>query len=255
MKKLALTLLLSAISFGSIADDFARTKAKLESALQSDLRTKKEKARDANRKPIETLEFFGFRDDMRVIELIPGSGWYSKLLAPTLKEHGQYYAVMNANRIKDQLLIKPGFEKAIVLDEKARYWRENGSPHLTAEIKTLGDAKDVDMVLTFRNYPNFNAIGRKSLNDAVFKVLKPGGIYGVVSHTARHMEPAMNANMRRFDPVLAIKEIIDAGFEFVDFSDLHYRPNDELVHEVMTKQVSGKTDRWTLMFRKPLNSQ
>lgn len=253
MRKLALTLLISAISFSSIASDFARTKAKLESAMQSDIRSKKEKLRDANRKPLETLEFFGFRDDMRVIELIPGSGWYSKLLAPTLKEHGQYYVVMNANRIKDQLLIKPGFEKAVVLEEKARYWRENGSPHLTAEIKTLGE-QNVDMILTFRNYPNFNAIGRKSLNEAAFRALKPGGIYGVVSHTARHMEPDQNSNMRRFDPVRAIKEILEAGFEFVDYSDLHYREEDELVHEVMSKKITGKTDRWTLKFRKPMNS-
>ena len=251
MRKLALAFLISAMSFTTVADDFACTKAKLEVALKSELRTAKEKERDANRKPIETLAFFGFRDDMRVIELIPGAGWYSKLLAPTLKETGQYYVVMNANRIKDQLLVKPGFEKAIVLEEKASYWRDNGSAYLTADIETLG-TDNVDMILTFRNYPNFNESGRKSLNDAVFKALKPGGIYGVVSHTARHMEPPSNENRRRFDPVLAMKEILEAGFEFVDFSDLHYRKQDDLTREVGDEKVTGQTDRWTLKFRKPL---
>ncbi|MCY7294850.1 class I SAM-dependent methyltransferase [Alteromonas sp. a30] len=254
MKKLALVFLISAMSFTTVADDFAQTKMKLEQALKSDLRSAKEKARDANRKPIETLAFFGLRDNMRVIELIPGAGWYSKLLAPTLKENGQYYAVMNANRIKDQLLVKPGFEKAIVLEEKASYWRDNGSAYLTADIETLG-ADNVDMVLTFRNYQNFNEIGRKSLNEAVYKALKPGGIYGLVSHTARHMEPPNNENRRRFDPVLAMKEILEAGFEFIDFSDLHYRSQDSLTLEVGDKKVTGQTDRWTLKFRKPLTEQ
>lgn len=242
------------MSFTSVASDFSSTKAKLEEALKSDLRSEKEKARDANRKPIETLEFFGLREDMRVIELIPGAGWYSKLLAPTLKEKGQYYAVMNANRIKDRLLVKPGFEKAIVLEEKASYWRDNGSLRLTADIETLG-TDNVDMVLTFRNYLNFNEAGRKSLNDAVYRALKPGGIYGVVSHTARHMEPPNNANRRRFDPVLAIKEILEAGFEFVDFSDVHYREQDTLTLEIGDEKVAGQTDRWTIKFRKPLKAQ
>jgi len=51
--------------------------------------------------------------------------------------------------------------------------------------------------------------------------------------------------------VLTIKEILAAGFEFVDYSDLHYRADDELVYEVGRKSVTGNTDRWTLMFRKP----
>jgi predicted methyltransferase len=55
------------------------------------------------------------------------------------------------------------------------------------------------------------------------------------------------------DPVLAIKEIETAGFEFVDFSDLHFRADDELRYEVGRKTVTGNTDRWTLKFRKPAN--
>lgn len=252
MIKILTFALTSIISFSILAGDFDSTKAKLETALKSDIRSKKDKTRDTNRKPIETLAF-GFRDDMTVMELVPGSGWYSKILAPVLKENGQYYAVMNANRLKDQLLIKPGFEKAVVLEEKAKYWRENGEAWLTAKIETLG-ASDVDMVLTFRNYPNFNEKGRRELNRAVFESLKPGGTYGVISHNARHMEPLSHANGRRMDPVRAIKEILDAGFEFMDFSDLHFRAVDDLTKEVGHKSVTGQTDRWTLKFRKPPNN-
>ena len=64
------------------------------------------------------------------------------------------------------------------------------------------------------------------------------------------MEGLNGENGRRFDPVLAIKEIQAAGFEFVDYSDLHFRADDELEYEVGRRSVSGNTDRWTLKFKK-----
>ncbi|NRA61667.1 MAG: methyltransferase, partial [Psychrobium sp.] len=84
------------------------------------------------------------------------------------------------------------------------------------------------------------------------KALKSGGIYGVVDHTRRHMQAADGENGRRFDPVLAIKEIQQAGFELVDYSTLHYRDADELVLEVGKDSVTGKTDRFTLLFKKTM---
>ncbi|MDH3305471.1 MAG: methyltransferase, partial [Gammaproteobacteria bacterium] len=76
-------------------------------------------------------------------------------------------------------------------------------------------------------------------------------LYGVVDHTARHMEPPNVENRRRIDPVLVIKELLDQGFEFVGYSDLHYRADDELEYEVGRRSVSGNTDRFTMLFRKP----
>ncbi len=110
---------------------------------------------------------------------------------------------------------------------------------------------DLDLVLTFRNVHNLDPEGRANLNEAVFEALRPGGHYGVVDHTRRHMEADSAANRRRVDPVAAIQEILQAGFEFVGYSDLHYRPGDDLGLEVGEEQVSGRTDRFTLLFRKP----
>jgi predicted methyltransferase len=107
------------------------------------------------------------------------------------------------------------------------------------------------MVLTFRNMHNFDAASRERLNRAVFDSLKSGGLYGVVDHTKRHMEPENPENRRRIDPVLVIKEMLDAGFEFVGYSDLHYRADDELRYEVGRRTVTGNTDRFTLLFKKP----
>lgn len=219
-------------------------------AMKSDIRSAQEVERDRNRKPVETLAFFGLEPDMTVIELIPGGGWYTKLLAPVMSEKGHYYAAIGTGRIKDSLAGKPGFEKMKIVAEDAKLYRKEGARFYSLEMSTLG-VKNADMVLTFRNYHNFDEEGRAAMNKAAFDALKSGGIYAVVDHTRRHNEGDTPSNGRRFDPVRAIKEIQAAGFELVDFSDLHYREDDELRYEVGAKTVTGNTDRFTLKFRKP----
>jgi len=231
------------------ADSFDATAEKIESALKAEIRTESETDRDKNRKALQTLEFFGFREDMKVIELIPGSGWYTKILAPVVSDKGEYYAALGAGRIK-ALIEEPGFEKIKIVAEDAKLYRKDGERFYSLEADSLG-VKELDMVFTFRNYHNFGEEGRSNMNTLAFEALKPGGIYAVVDHTARHMEQQTPANRRRIDPVLAIKEIQAAGFEFVDYTDLHYRADDELRYEVGVKSVSGNTDRWTIKFRKP----
>jgi len=151
---------------------------------------------------------------------------------------------------ESSVLTLPGFDKVKVVAPDAKVWREEGARHYSLELETL-EVTDVDIVFTFRNYHNFGPEGRAALNLAVWNTLKPGGIYAVVDHNRRHMEPDNPENGRRVDPVLAIKEIQSAGFELVDYSTLHFRPDDELRYEVGRKTVTGNTDRWTLKFRKP----
>jgi len=243
----ALLMLSTSLVF---ADDFDAVEAKLKTALASEIRTDAEKERDRNRRPIETLKFFGLRDDMKIVELLPGGGWYTKLLAPVVREHGEYYAALGTDRIAKSVITGPGFEDAQVIAMDSKVYRKKGDRLYSLEINGLG-VTDVDMVLTFRNYHNFGADGRAAMNRAVFDALKSGGIYTVVDHTRRHMEKDNPENRRRTDPVLAIHEIEAAGFEFVDYTDLHLRLDDELRYEVGRKTVTGNTDRWTLKFMKP----
>ncbi len=223
---------------------------KIMAALADDIRTEAEIARDKNRKPVDTLEFFQLEDDMRVLELMPGGGWYTKILAPTLRENGELYVAIGTGRVQENLLSQNGFDHVRVLQIDAE--RERIGPFRTGNISAFDfGVSKVDLAVTFRNMHNFTPEGRRNINAAVFDSLKAGGLFGIVDHTKRHMELMTNENRRRADPVQIIHEVLAAGFEFVDFSDLHYRPDDELRFEVGRKTVTGNTDRFTLLFRKP----
>jgi predicted methyltransferase len=224
--------------------------AKVEAALMAEGRPAADRERDRNRRPVDTLNFFGMKDDMRVLELLPGGGWYTRVLAPVLAENGKLYAALGTNRIVERVLTEPGFDKVEVLETGANLHRPPGSRFYVLDDVDFG-VTGLDMVVTFRNLHNFGPEHRAKINAAVFESLKSGGVYGVVDHTKRHMEPANSENRRRIDPVLVIKELTALGFEFVDFSDLHYRADDELEYEVGRRSVTGNTDRFTLLFRKP----
>ena len=224
--------------------------AKVEAALAAEGRPEADMARDRNRMPLETLRFFGLQDDMRVLELLPGGGWYTRILAPVLADRGKLYVALGTRRVQENILPLPGFDKVEVLETSDNTRRPEG-----ARLYVMDDFEfevaDLDMVLTFRNVHNFNDEGRMRMHRESFKALKSGGVYGIVDHTRRHMEPDDPENRRRIDPVLVIKEAQAAGFEFVDYSDLHYRADDELEYEVGRRSVSGNTDRFTFLFRKP----
>ncbi len=250
---IAATLLLAALPARAQmapAAPKSETALAIEKALASDIRTPEERARDAReRKPVQTLEFFGLQPNMSVVELLPGAGWYTKILGQVLADKGKLYVAIGGERLAPRL-------KEWKLDKVE-------VPAIKAEMKPSAQfgvfqvdsfdipVKNVDMVLTFRNYHNMTAASRAKLNTAVLGMLKPGGIYGIVDHTARHNEPLNAETWRRIDPVLVIKEAEAAGFEFVDFSNLHYRPDDELRYDSQRPTLAGYSDRFTLKFRKP----
>ncbi|MFK8017655.1 MAG: class I SAM-dependent methyltransferase [Gammaproteobacteria bacterium] len=248
MRLISTLILATAFCLPAFADE--ATDELIKQALDADIRTEAEKERDANRKPAETLAFFGLTKDMKVLELLPGGGWYTKVLAPVLADDGELYVGVGSGRVRDRLLGEPGFDKVKELDLDPGF--RNDGPFNTYNLNPIRfDEKGFDMVLTFRNVHNLTPEARAIINKASFDALKSGGVYGVVDHTARHMEPMSSENRRRLDPIIVIKEALAAGFVFEDFSDVHYRPDDELRYEVGRKSVTGNTDRYTLRFRKP----
>jgi predicted methyltransferase len=89
------------------------------------------------------------------------------------------------------------------------------------------------------------------VNKETYRALKPGGYYCIIDHTRRHMEPTYYENRRRADPVAVILQVQAAGFEFIDYADIFFRPDDELRYEVDRKSLERNSDRFSLLFRKP----
>ena len=219
-------------------------------AMESDLRTPEERARDRERQPAQVLEFFRLREDMRVIEILPFAGWYTKILGPLLKDDGKLYVTHPSPTFYSEAFAPvrglPGLEEVEEIPWGAQF--SGGTPFFASG---EWDVEPVDLVLTFRNYHNFSRDARMAVNKSSFDALKPGGLYGVVDHTRRHMEPDGPENGRRVDPVLLIKEAQEAGFRFVDYSPALRRPDDELRYEVGRQSVTGNSDRFALLFMKP----
>lgn len=225
----------------------------VQQAMAGDIRTAEDKARDPFRKPDQVLAFFGLEADMRVIEIWPFGGWYTKILGPVLRDDGILYTTQpDLGAYSDALeptLALPGLDRVVKLEYNGR---DKANPR-DMWIGPAGswDVEPVDMVLTFQNYHNLGYDDRVALNEAVFNALKPGGIYGIVDHTRRHNQAGAGFNGRRVDPVLVIKEVQASGFVFEDYSDLLAMPDDTLSLEVGQPAVSGRSDRFTLRFRKP----
>jgi predicted methyltransferase len=206
------------------------TGKKIYEQLSSSSRRDEHRARDANRKPVETLEYYGL-DDMTVVELLAGSGWHTSILAPVLKDNGKLYVALGTQRLEPHI-DKYGIRDMIEVAGQVEGFAKTDMPGYIFDIASVDlEVKDVDLILTFRNIHNLSASARKVVNDATFRALKPGGIYGVIDHTKRHMEPFSAETWRRIDPVVVINEALDAGFELVDFSGMHAIAEDGLVHD------------------------
>jgi predicted methyltransferase len=229
----------------------SETSRRIRAAIASDIRTDADTARDANRKPLETLSFFGLREDLTVIELVPAGGWFTKIIAPVVKDRGKLYVALGP--LDDVRALKREHAElgAIEISESGRDLTFGPTRDGAAVRDTSLGVTGADLVVTFRNLHNYRPEMRALLNKAVFDALKPGGVYGVLDHSRRHMEPNSRENGRRVDPVQMIKEIQAAGFVFEDYSTIHYSPADALALEVGNPEVANQTDRITFRFRKP----
>ena len=126
----------------------ADLKESLQAAMASDLRSSAERARDANRKPIETLTFFGLQQDMRVLELLPGGGWYTKVLAPALANTGKLYVAIGTQRVQTMIDAGALSEVEVVAVTSKDFTRAEGARR--GELPELKiPVQDIDIALTF----------------------------------------------------------------------------------------------------------
>lgn len=226
------------------------TGRRVQALITSDDRSEAARESDQTRLPVQTLEFFGLEPDMKVIEFIPAGGYYTEILAHALQGDGELHLLgYGANSATDYQSRGMNHVKAIAQDTISITQSDLFGIFVLQKIEV--PIKDADMFLTFRNVHNISEETRPLLHKGVFNMLKPGGIYGIIDHTKRHNEPDTPETWRRLDPVKVIREVESAGFEFVDYSSLHYRPDDELKYDTTRPSINRYSDRFTLKFRKP----
>lgn len=217
--------------------------APLGAAVASSERPAEDSARDADRKPAEVMAFAGVRPGMRIVEMIPGGGYYTRLLTLAVGPEGRIYP--RSNRFGPAIntwaashgTVAPGIY--------------NG------ESKTLAP-EPVDLVWTTQNYHDLknNKVGDGDAaafaNRMAFAALKPGGIYLVNDHDAAPGAGAsVTSTLHRIEAATVIQEVEAAGFKLEAQSDVLRHPGDDRTQRVFETGVRGKTDQFVLKFRKP----
>lgn len=206
------------------ASDF--TAGQLDAVLAGSWRSANNKARDVYRHPKATLQFFGLQPDKTVIEITPGGGWYTEILAPLLRDNGHYIAAVPGGN---------GSEERQDADTLRARFKADPTEYGKAAVVTfnpkapvLGPAGSADMVLTFRNVHNWTMAGNaEAMFKAFYAVLKPGGTLGVVDHRAA---PGANLDAIKSSGYLptdyVIKLATDAGFKLDGQSEINANPKD-----------------------------
>jgi predicted methyltransferase len=205
------------------ASDF--TASQLDAVLAGSWRSATNKARDVYRHPKATLQFFGLQPDQTVIEITPGAGWYSEVLAPLLRDNGHYIAAVtdnNAEAKQDVAALRAKFAADPTEYAKA------GIATFNPQAPVFGPAGSADMVLTFRNVHNWAMAGTaQAMFKAFYAVLKPGGVLGVVDHRAAPGATLDSVKSSGYLPTdYIIKLATDAGFKLDGQSEVNANPKD-----------------------------
>ena len=252
------------------AEDF------LDQAIAGDHRSDEEKARDGFRNPKATLQFFGVAPDMTVVEIWPGGGWYTNVIAPYLaKGDGVYYAAsFDPARSERAAAAVAAFEEKF--GDRALYGDVRSS--VLGGDGAIAPDGAADVVLTFRNVHNWMGGGAApTFFEKFYTALKPGGILGVVEHRADDPQTPIQTGYMTEDAVIALA--LAAGFELEARSEVNANAADTKDHpfgvwtlppvrrssaargappapdfDRAKYDAIGESDRMTLKFRKPTNA-
>lgn len=248
----------------------------LQKAINSPARTADHMARDRYRHPLQTLEFFGIRPDMSVVEVLPGGGWYTEILAPFLHDQGQLVEAAPTVKSSNRFFRKMATRYKTKLEATpAIYGRVTMQPFEPPSSMSLGSANSADMIVTFRNlhdliYANVHG----EVNDEValrffrnaYRTLKPGGILGVVAHRApADMPVAKSFKLGRLPQKYVVSLAKRAGFSVAATSEINANPADTGTMPVWylpptleqgekdraRYEAIGEADNMTLRFEKP----
>ena len=270
MKKQFLAITCAALlTLGGAVASVHAEDAKLVSLIAGPQRTDINRVRDPYRHPAGTLEFFGLKDDMTVVEIWPGgAGWWTEILAPYLAAHGKYYAALpNPARSDEARRGNEAFAAKMAAEPKL--YAKVITTTLDGDSAQIAPDNSADLVLTFRNLHDWVPQGTAvPALRAMYRALKPGGILGIEDHRAsseQPQDPQAKSGYLREDYTIQLVESV--GFKFVAKSEVNANPKDtkDYVSGVWTLpptlrlkdqdrakyQAIGESDRFTMKFVKP----
>ena len=241
-------------------------KTQLAQAVASEHRSAANKMRDQYRHPQQTLEFFGFKSTMTVVEITPGGGWYTEILAPALKGKGKLIGAHYPDTGEDNYYSNSRKKLVKKLSSHDIYSEVELSDFVPKKASELAPAGTADMVLTFRNLHNWGEEGVQQVFVDAFKALKADGILGVVEHRLPKGATANGMNSGYVSVEKTIAQAEAAGFTLIASSEVNANAKDKASYEkgVWTLPPSlamkdtdkekylaiGESDRMTLKFAK-----
>jgi predicted methyltransferase len=220
-------------------------------AALSDPARGKDAEADARRHPAELVAFAQVKPGETIVDLIPGRGYFTRIFSRIVGPSGHVYAVLPSEYAKENPYQRPLLE-ALVKD-----------PHysnvtlLIQPAARLNIPLKADVLWTSQNYHDYpdkfmGPTDPKILNDAVFNVLKPGGIFVVVDHTADTGSGMRDTDtLHRIDPQAVKEQVISSGFKFEAESEVLRNPADDHKLQVFEPAIRGHTDQFAFRFRKP----
>lgn len=274
MKKFLMTALLTTLSLSvpSTHAIDADLVSGIETAMHGDHRSDKNKARNKYRNPIGTLSFFGLEPGMTVLEIAPGGGWYTEVLAPAMRDTGVYIAGSYDVKVADQPKYRYRQHEALlksIIDQPDLYGQIQVATYSPPESRELWQEDSVDMVLTFRSSHGWVRDGMiDDVYSDFFKVVKPGGVLGVVQHRAPEGGDAVEWSKKGYVPESRVIQAAEkAGFVLDNKSEINANPKDLKDHDEGVWRLPptlglgdkdkekylaiGESDRMTLKFKKP----
>jgi predicted methyltransferase len=245
---------------------------RVAAGMEGEHRSESNKARDQYRHPVETLEFFAIENGMTVMEIWPGGGWYTEILAPAIRNHGKLIIATWDPKVEGQSSYRYELPKTMAetFAQHPEVYDQVGVEYFSPpESASLGEAGSIDVVLTFRNIHGWvNGGLAQDVFTEFARVLKPGGVLGVVQHRADDGADPLVSAKTGYVSEAAVREFANnAGLLFEEGSEVNANPADSKDHPkgVWTLPPSyrlgdvdkekytaiGESDRMTLRFRKP----
>lgn len=231
----------------------AAVPAPIKAAIADPARPAEDVARDAQRKPAEMLIFAKVKPGAKVMDLIPGGGYFTRLFAKAVGQEGWVYAYQ-PSELDSFAKGKPARILAV-----AKAYPNVSVIH--ASVNSVSAPELLDVVWTAQNYHDlkdafFKPADTTQVNKAIFNALKPGGLYIVLDHAAAKGSAIRDTDtLHRIDEAVVKSEVVAAGFEYVGESKVLRNPADPKTANVFDKSIRGSTDQFVYKFRKPLKAR